>query len=62
MSLLLIAAGAVLAIAVNYSVTGIDIKAIGAILIVVGAIGLLFSLIFMLGFFGSHADEHHGHV
>jgi hypothetical protein len=61
MSLLLIATGAILAIAVNYSVSGIDIKAIGAILVVVGIIGLLFSTIIMMGFFASHegGGEHH---
>ena len=49
-SLFLIAIGAILAVAVNYQVTGIDINAIGAILIVVGIIGLIFSLLFMASF------------
>jgi hypothetical protein len=49
-SLLLIALGAVLAFAVNYTVSGIEIQTIGAILMVVGIIGLLFSLLFMASF------------
>ncbi len=53
-SLVLIALGAVLAIAVDYQVTGIDINAVGVILIVIGIIGLLMSLLF-LGGFGSRA-------
>jgi hypothetical protein len=43
-SLVLIATGAVLAMAVDYQVSGLDINAIGVILIVVGVIGLLMSL------------------
>ena len=46
-SLFLIATGAILAFAVNYSVSGIDIKVVGAILMVVGAVGLFFSLLFL---------------
>ena len=64
MSLFLIATGAILAIAVNYSVSGVDIKAIGGILVAVGAVGLLLSMIVVMGFFSSHAgdaDEGHGH-
>ena len=49
-SLLLIAAGAVLAFAVNYQVSGVDIQTIGAILMVVGIIGLVFSLLFLASF------------
>jgi Domain of unknown function (DUF6458) len=45
-SLILIAAGAILAWAVNTSVSGVDINTIGYILIVVGAIGLILSLMF----------------
>ena len=58
-SLLLIAAGAVLAFAVNYTVSGIDIQTIGAILMVVGIIGLVFSLLFMASFapFGRREDR-----
>jgi hypothetical protein len=43
--LILIAIGAILAFAVDFQTTGIDINAIGAILIVVGLIGVLFSFL-----------------
>jgi hypothetical protein len=64
-SLILIAVGAVLAIAVDYQVSGLDINAIGVILIVVGLIGLLMSLLFLGqldwfrrdGYGGGHAHE-----
>ncbi len=60
-SLFLIAAGAVLAFALNVRVSGVNIVAIGDILMVVGAIGLLFSLLFLASFapFRPH-DGHHG--
>jgi hypothetical protein len=45
-SLILIAAGAILTWAVNASVSGVDINAIGVILMIVGAVGLLLSLMF----------------
>ena len=45
-SLLLVAAGAILLWGVTGEVAGIDIDAIGVILIVVGAIGGLLSMIF----------------
>jgi hypothetical protein len=66
-SLLLIAVGAILAFALNYTVSGIDINAIGAILMVVGIIGLVFSLLFLASFapFGGdrgHGDHGHGHA
>ena len=44
--LILIAAGAILAWAVNASASGVDLNAIGYILLVVGIIGILLSLIF----------------
>ena len=55
-SLLLIAAGAVLAFAVRYETEGVDINTIGVILMVVGIIGLAFSLLFLASFapFRSH--------
>jgi hypothetical protein len=46
LSILLIAAGAVLAWAVDAEVSGVDITAVGVILLVVGIIGLLVSLVF----------------
>ena len=45
-SLILIAAGAILTWAVHTTVSGVDINTIGVILMVVGAIGLLLSLMF----------------
>jgi hypothetical protein len=45
-SLILIAAGAILTWAVNATVSGINIHTIGVILMVVGAAGLLLSLMF----------------
>jgi len=61
MSLFLIAVGAILALAIDYTVAGVDIVAIGAILVIVGIVGLLFSLVVMMGFFSSHSGggEHH---
>ena len=67
-SLILIAVGAILAIAVDYQVTGINIQAIGGILIVVGVIGLIFSLLFLASFApfsrGDRYPEgrHHDHI
>jgi Domain of unknown function (DUF6458) len=45
-SIFLIAVGAVLAFAVNAEVSGLDIQVVGWILLVVGAIGILLSLLF----------------
>ncbi len=45
-SLLLIAAGLILALAVNATVSGVDIDTIGWILVIVGAVGLVLSMIF----------------
>jgi Domain of unknown function (DUF6458) len=45
-SIFLIAVGAILAFAVTAEVTGIDIATVGWILMIVGAFGLLLSLIF----------------
>jgi len=45
-SLILIAAGAILTWAVTATVSGVDINTIGVILMVVGIIGLVLSLIF----------------
>jgi hypothetical protein len=55
-SLFLIAAGAILALAVDASVQGLDIAAVGVILMVVGGLGLLMSLLFWTSFapFGRH--------
>jgi hypothetical protein len=62
-SLLLIAVGAILALAVDYEISGVDIQAIGAILVVVGVIGLVFSLLFLASFAPFGGDRgHHDHV
>jgi len=45
-SLILIAVGLVLALAVNADVSGLDINTIGWILTIVGAVGLVLSMIF----------------
>lgn len=45
-SIFLIAVGAILNFAVNWHVQGIDLNAVGMILMVVGAIGLVLSLVF----------------
>ena len=44
-SVFLIAVGAILAFAVNYSTSGVSLTTIGVILMAVGAIGLLWSLL-----------------
>jgi hypothetical protein len=51
-SLFLIAVGAILTWAVTTTVQGVDIAAIGVILMIVGAIGLLLSLVFWSSFGG----------
>lgn len=60
-SLILIAMGAILAFAVNFQTTGVDVNAIGLILMVVGIIGLLFSLVFLGELFGSNSTSTMGH-
>ncbi len=49
-SLILIAVGAVLAFAVSFQVAGLNIQTIGAILIIVGAMGLAISLATLAGY------------
>ena len=59
-SIILIAVGAILTWAVNASVSGLELQTIGVILMVVGALGLLMSLIFWSswgGFGGRDRDE-----
>jgi hypothetical protein len=63
--LFLIAIGAILAWAVNVNTSGFDINTIGYILLVVGAVGVLLSLIFWSSWAGpgywsrrrTYADE-----
>jgi hypothetical protein len=45
-SLFLLAVGAILTWAVDATVQGLDLQVIGVILMVVGAVGLMFSLLF----------------
>lgn len=62
-SLILIAAGAILTYAVNATVQGIDIDAVGVILMVVGVIGLVFSLLFLASFAPfANRSERYEHV
>ena len=58
-SLILIAAGAILTWAVNAEVSGVDLQTVGIILMVVGAVGGLISLIFWSswGGFGGYRRE-----
>jgi hypothetical protein len=58
-SLILAAVGAILIFAVNYEVAGVDIDAVGWILLIVGIIGGLLSLVFWSswGGFGSRREE-----
>ncbi len=58
-SIFLIAVGAILAFAVNYTAQGIDINAVGIILMVVGMVGLLLSLIFWSTFVPWRRDVTH---
>jgi hypothetical protein len=45
-SLVLIAVGAILTWAVEATISGVDINAVGVILMIVGAVGLVISLVF----------------
>jgi len=45
-SIILVAAGAILAFAVGENVSGVDLNAIGWILLLVGAAGVLLSMVF----------------
>ena len=46
LSLVLVAAGAILTWAVNATVSGLDINTVGVILMIVGAVGFVLSLVF----------------
>ena len=56
-SLVLIAAGAILIWAVDASVSGVSLDAVGVILLVVGAIGLVLSMIFWSSWGGIHSSH-----
>jgi hypothetical protein len=55
-SLLLIAVGAILTWAVSADTSGVDLQTVGVILMIVGAAGILLSLVFWSswGGFGTH--------
>jgi hypothetical protein len=52
LGLILLAVGAVLTWAVNATVSGVDIKVVGVILMVVGALGIILSLLTLESFRG----------
>jgi hypothetical protein len=56
LSVLMIAVGAILTWAVNAEVSGIDIQVAGVILMIVGAIGLIASLVFWSSWGGFNRD------
>lgn len=56
LSILLVAVGAVLTWAVNAEVSGVDITAVGVILMIVGIVGLLLSLVFWSSWGGFARD------
>jgi len=64
LSLLLIAIGAILAFAVTTAVDGVAIVTVGVILMIVGAIGVLMAMLFMMTFspFYRGHDDTHVHV
>ncbi|MCC7364779.1 MAG: hypothetical protein IT303_10440 [Dehalococcoidia bacterium] len=61
-SLVLIAAGAILTYAVETTVEGLNIDAVGVILMAVGFVGLLFSLLFLMTWspfaFGNRSERY----
>jgi Domain of unknown function (DUF6458) len=57
LSILLVAVGAVLTWAVSVEVSGVDLTAVGVILMVVGILGLLISLIFWSSWGGFGARD-----
>ena len=57
-SIFLVAVGAILKFAVTATVSGIDLATVGLILMIVGIVGLVFSLLWML----VYADRGRGHT
>ena len=57
LSILLVAVGAVLTWAVSAEVSGVDITAVGVILMIVGALGLVLSLVFWSSWGGFGARD-----
>jgi hypothetical protein len=60
LSILLIAVGAILTWAVSAEVSGVDITAVGVILMIVGAVGLVVSMIFWSSWGGFGARDSGG--
>ena len=65
LSLLLVAAGAILTWAVSADASGIDIQVVGVILMIMGLVGLLLTLLFWQSWWGrgairrtAYADEY----
>ena len=56
-SIFLIAVGAILTWAVNASVSGLELQTIGVILMVVGALGLVLSMIFWSSWGGVNSER-----
>jgi hypothetical protein len=56
-SIFLLAVGAILAFAVDIATRGVDLDTVGVILMVVGGIGLLFSLLFWSSFSPYRREE-----
>jgi hypothetical protein len=61
-SLLLIAVGAVLAFAVTATVSGVSLPVVGTILMIVGGIGLLLSILYMMTWASSRETTTHDHI
>ena len=57
-SIFLLAVGAILAFAVDVTTEGVNLDTVGVILMVVGGIGLLFSLLFWSSFSPYRREEH----
>lgn len=56
-SVFLLAVGAIMTFALNAEVSGLDLDTVGVILMVVGVIGLLFSMMFWSSWGGINRSE-----
>jgi hypothetical protein len=63
-SVFLIAVGAILNFAITWTAEGVNLNTVGVILMIVGAIGLLMSMLFWSSFapFGAGAPRHETYV
>jgi hypothetical protein len=57
-SIFLIAVGAILSFAINFTAENIDLDTVGVILMIVGSIGLLMSLLFWSSWAPFHSGPH----